>query len=514
MKKLITCTACLLVLCLHAQTTIWTENFGTGCNRGQTAAMYTGSNGAWTITNTGANDTYANTWYVSGTAAGTGVGMCNDNCNLNPAASNQSLHIAYPALLFPGVFNFGADTGSTYLTGVFCGFGYCSTAHKRAESPVINCTGYSNITISFNYYENGEGSVDDATLWYSSDGGTGWTQIDAIAKTSVACNPVLGGTWTAITPISLPASANNNPNVKIGFNWVNDANSAGTDPSFAVDDVVIQGISGGGPTISTGAVTGSPFCSGDSIAVPYTITGTFTGGNIFTAQLSDGAGSFASPTVIGSAASTTAGTIMCAIPAGSPTGSGYMVRVVSSTPAVIGSNSATFTINALPIATSSNTGPYCEGNTISLNASGGTDFDWAGPNSYNQPNTQNPTITSSTMAMAGVYTVTVTDANGCVSTSSTTVSIVDCSGIENEELNQSSVFPNPASDHFNISIHQNMVNNCMITVVNLLGETVYSMVPNQPVMHLSKTQLGLKTGIYLVKIKYLNSVKAIKVVVQ
>jgi PKD repeat protein len=41
-------------------------------------------------------------------------------------------------------------------------------------------------------------------------------------------------------------SADNNPNVKIGFNWTNNDDGIGTDPSFAVDNITLTGIAAGG----------------------------------------------------------------------------------------------------------------------------------------------------------------------------------------------------------------------------------------------------------------------------
>jgi hypothetical protein len=97
-----------------------------------------------------------------------------------------------------------------------------------------------------------------------------------------------------------------------------------------------------GPTISTSAISGSPFCVGNSatatVSVPFTITGTFNAGNVFTAQLSDASGSFASPQNIGSITQTTSGTINATIPATVSAGTGYRIRVVSSNPSVDGSN--------------------------------------------------------------------------------------------------------------------------------------------------------------------------------
>ena len=71
---------------------------------------------------------------------------------------------------------------------------------------------------------------------------------------------------------------------------------------------------------------------GATISIPFTKTGIFPFGNVFTAQLSDAAGSFANPVNIGTLSSSNAGTINGVIPAGTALGTGYRVRVVSSTP--------------------------------------------------------------------------------------------------------------------------------------------------------------------------------------
>jgi hypothetical protein len=68
----------------------------------------------------------------------------------------------------------------------------------------------------------------------------------------------------------------------------------------------------------------------------FTTTGTYNTGNIFTAQLSDEIGDFSSQVTIGTLSSTAAGTISGTIPAGTVSGIGYRIRVVSSNPAVTG----------------------------------------------------------------------------------------------------------------------------------------------------------------------------------
>lgn len=105
-------------------------------------------------------------------------------------------------------------------------------------------------------------------------------------------------------------------------------------------------------TISTSAISGSPFCSGATVSVPFTYSpaGNFPSGGscTFTAELSDALGSFVSPTAIGTVVSTASGsqTITATIPGGTTTGTGYRIRVTSNSPTVTGAdNGANLTIN-------------------------------------------------------------------------------------------------------------------------------------------------------------------------
>ncbi len=239
MKKIYLIIAiCSAAFFANAQV-FWTETFGTGCNQGQLASAFTGANGAWTITSTGTNDPYANTFFVGAQEAGNAIGMCGTGC---AGTIDATLHVGNVAITTPIVV--AADNGASYNTGGVCAsFSICVITNKRAESPIINCTGKSSINIGFGYMENGQTTIDDASLWYSADGGTTWTLLNNMAKTSFGtCSPQ--GMWTAYA-YALPASANNNPFVKIGFNWTNNDDGAGTDPSFAVDDITLSGLSVG-----------------------------------------------------------------------------------------------------------------------------------------------------------------------------------------------------------------------------------------------------------------------------
>jgi len=83
-----------------------------------------------------------------------------------------------------------------------------------------------------------------------------------------------------------------------------------------------------------------------------------------------------------------------------------------------GALSITYT-GGVGVATASNGGPYCAGQTIQLNSTGGPPYNWSGPGGYTST-TQNPTRPTSTVAMSGVYTVTV-GSGGCTATATTNV---------------------------------------------------------------------------------------------
>ncbi len=100
------------------------------------------------------------------------------------------------------------------------------------------------------------------------------------------------------------------------------------------------------PVISTNTIN-LVNCAGGAVNVPFTISsGTFSPGNVFTAQLSDALGSFTSPVPIGSLTATTAGTVNAVIPMVITAGNNYRIRITSSIPAVTGSdNGSSLSIN-------------------------------------------------------------------------------------------------------------------------------------------------------------------------
>jgi Secretion system C-terminal sorting domain len=104
-------------------------------------------------------------------------------------------------------------------------------------------------------------------------------------------------------------------------------------------------------TITTSSISGSPFCASSIFNVSYSITGSFSSGNVFKAQLSDANGNFTSPIEIGSVASILSGFVPVTMPPNQGSGAGYRIRIISSDPVLVGSvNDTDLTIYSLGIS--------------------------------------------------------------------------------------------------------------------------------------------------------------------
>jgi hypothetical protein len=168
------------------------------------------------------------------------------------------------------------------------------------------------------------------------------------------------------------------------------------------------------------------FCAGDTLKLKYGVTQPFRPSNVFTVQLSNSTGSFASPTVIGSVTNNIAGTLNCVIPQSTPNGTGYRVRILASGPVDTSlDNEVDIRIWNYPanFSVSSNS-PVCSGNTLNLTGSSSTSgiaWSWNGPGGFNS-SSQSPTISNAQTIHSGKYILTVNNA-GCIRKDSTNVTV-------------------------------------------------------------------------------------------
>lgn len=176
-------------------------------------------------------------------------------------------------------------------------------------------------------------------------------------------------------------------------------------------------------SITTSAITGTDFCSFETVNVNFSITGLYNSGNKFIVQLSDNTGSFSSPTNIGEITSTTASTIKAVIPGTVSAGTAYRMRVVSTSPVVEGSdNGKDFALNS-GITPKFSFSRVCQGNstsfidvsTIQSGTITGIAYDFDSDGTYEKTGLNSGSATTYIYANPGKYTVTieVTGSNGC-----------------------------------------------------------------------------------------------------
>lgn len=275
--------------------------------------------------------------------------------------------------------------------------------------------------------------------------------------------PTVGG-----TTINLSGASYQNITSAITFRLYAFGAAAGT-TTFSINDFTFNGTTAcGAPstTITTTTLSSSSFtvnCSTPATGtVDFTSTGTFTAGNVYTAQLSNAAGSFAAPTSIGTLNSTSnSGTINISIPGGTATGAGYRIRVISSSPATTGTDNGSnisITLNPCTITTGvvsggpfavdcstgdagsvafTSSGTFAVGNTftVQLSSAGGS---FASPTTigtltgssaegFNPSGSINFTIPSATASGAG-YLIRIISSNPSVTGFSSTANTITLSG--------------------------------------------------------------------------------------
>lgn len=223
----------------------------------------------------------------------------------------------------------------------------CSGMTLEVWAAHFNSAGWDNSDYVHITYDIDNSGTFSNLIWFENDGTTFNTagQLDTDFD-GTGDGTTLTGAFQNFT--GTIAGTGSLIDIQIEFQL----NAGNEDISF--DNFRLFGTGCGAPpvAITTTTVASPPFdveCATPldaSGTVNFTSTGTFTGGNVYTAQLSDATGSFVSPTNIGTLTSTAnSGTININIPAATDAGLGYLIRVVSSSPAASGSNSAVFTIN-------------------------------------------------------------------------------------------------------------------------------------------------------------------------
>jgi hypothetical protein len=230
----------------------------------------------------------------------------------------------------------------------------------------ISTVGQTGVTLDFWYICAGFSGSSFGEIYFSTNDGSSWTLVNS-APVEYVNTP----NWTQAL-VTNPAF-DNQPNLRIGFKFETIASfDAAVDPAFGIDDIQIYSSPQGQASVNLDPVNSGPYCPGSTFTLPYTATGTFNPGNAFNVVMSNASGSFATPTVIGTAVSGTSGSINVTIPAGTTPGTGYLFNIVATSPATLGTPVGPVTINSGPIAVidAESSNSVCSGGSAVLLYSG------------------------------------------------------------------------------------------------------------------------------------------------
>lgn len=285
--------------------------------------------------------------------------------------------------------------------------GFCITADNTFSRMTsdVSTVGSADVSLSFWWLCQGGPSIY-GQVYYSINAGASWVLIGAPIS-----NYNNQGAWVQQT-LTDPVFGDQ-ATLRFGFKFVNAISASALDPGFGIDDVRIIADEPVPNSISAGTINPLSYCQGAALSVPYTAQGIYTAGNIFSAELSNAAGSFAAPTVIGTLSSMVSGTISCTIPALTPVGTGYRVRVASSTPITVGTanavdiavSEAPFAGNDAQVTLCKNTGIYALLDYLQDASACGT---WTGPTGTSFSGQLNSSTDN-----GGLYTYTTNCAGGC-----------------------------------------------------------------------------------------------------
>lgn len=179
----------------------------------------------WNLnTPTGTNGVDNNFWQVNDDESGMSPSVCG-----SAGQNNKTLHITSVAQF---------ASGAAYDAGGLCGILYCPETNMAASSPDINTSGATNLVLRYDFIGAGDALLDNASSHISANGGSSYSVLDASLKSN---NSGCGGQgrWTSRS-YNLANTYIGLSNFKIRFNWTNNDDGAGTDPSVALNNVLLR----------------------------------------------------------------------------------------------------------------------------------------------------------------------------------------------------------------------------------------------------------------------------------
>ena len=327
----------------------------------------------------------------------------------------------------------------------------------------LNTTAYDSVTVSFLWLCAGAPSIY-GELYYSTNSGGTWTLV------SVPSAQYSNQTTWSTRIVSQPSFAGQTA-LRFGFRFVNEVSFSANDPGFAVDEFLITAtntVPPLPPPVAAFSVSDSSVCEGTCVDF------TDLSSNTPTSWLWIFQGSTTSFSTQQNPAS-----VCYNVPGTYPVT--LIVENASGTDTV---TVTTITVNGNPVA------PILTVSGDTLFATPGlSGYEWYLDNILIAGASGDSYITT----MNGVYSVTVTDSNGC---SSTSLAFILNTGLFESLAKELKLYPNPTTGNLLIETGPDL---CEIIIYNSIGKEALHLVhKNESSLSLDLT--NLPTGYYHIKV--------------
>ena len=174
----------------------------------------------------------------------------------------------------------------------------------------------------------------------------------------------------------------------------------------------------------------------------------------------------------------------------------YSVVVEDANTCVGTSESVTVIENPLPTVFLGNDTTICEDESLLLDAGNFVSYLW----------NDGSELQTMEVSNTGLYSVEITDINGCSNTDEINVEVTVCTGItQNKTTYSLDVYPNPASQYLNITANNIQIKN--IKILNVTGKVIFKAQSNTRI-----DISNLSNGIYFLKIELNQEIKLVKFV--
>jgi len=400
------------------------------------------------------------------TVTGTDANGCSNTANVtvtvNPlpsisGGSNKTICAGSSAIL-------NATGGTSYTWSPAAGLS-CTNCASPTASPATTtvytvtgtdangCQNTANVTVTVNPLPNISGGPNKAictgaSTTLTATGGTSytWSPAAGLSCTNCASPTASPATTTVYTVTGTDANGcSNTAQVTVTVNPLPNIN-AGVDKSICIGTSTTLPASGGvsytwSPATGLSCTNCATPTATPTTTTVYTVTGTDANGCVNTGQVTVTVNSLpvisagTNKTICAGASAAlqaSGGTFYtwspaaglsctnCASPTATPAAT--TTYTVTGTNANGCSNTAQVmvTVNPLPVIGGGGNKDICQGASVQLNGSGGVSYTWSPATGLSCTNCASPTATP---AATTTYTVTGTDANGCVNTATLTVTV-------------------------------------------------------------------------------------------